>query len=335
MDRRASLFAISSSLFLLLAGRWPAMAQDTKPKRIAYLGSGRAGPAFEAFKEGLAVLGYESGRHFVIDARFPEARADRLPALAEELVRSDPDVVVTSGAIAIRAAKVATSRIPIIFAAVLDRADIVTLGFAASAERPGANLTGFSSFDPEQAAKSFRLFKEILPKLDSIALLGDQDIPPALNDPRMSAFERHYDNAARSAGLRPLTLRLKGPMPDLEGAFTTMAREKIQAMLVMEVPVPLQHVARIVELAKANLLPIMLPGGYPNAGALLNFGTSIVDANRATAEYVDKVLRGANPGELPIGSKSRNELVINLKTAVEIGVTIPLDLVKRADRVIQ
>jgi putative tryptophan/tyrosine transport system substrate-binding protein len=244
------------------------------------------------------------------------------------------DIIATSGAVAVRAAQRATSQIPIIFAAVPSPRALVDIGLAASVERPGANITGFSSFDPEQASKSFGLLKEILPSLESVAVLSDQDIPHSPSDPGWSPFERAYDTAARAAGLRPYVMRVKGPNPDLDGAFAAMMREKVQAVLVLEVPVPLQHLARIAEIAGAHRLPTMFPGGYPNSGGLINFGTTIFDANRAMSEYIDRVLKGAKPGDLPIGVKNRNELVINLMTAREIGVTIPPDVTKRADRVL-
>jgi putative ABC transport system substrate-binding protein len=179
------------------------------------------------------------------------------------------------------------------------------------------------------------LLKEIIPNVHSTAIVSDQDIPHSQTDPGWSPFERAYDRAARSAGVRPLLLRVKGPTPDLEGMFAAAMDEKVEAVLVLEVPVPLQHLSRIAELANERRLPTIFPGGYPNSGALINFGTTIFDANRAMSQYVDMILNGAKPGDLPIGVRNRSELVINLKTARRIGMTISPEMAKRADQVLQ
>lgn len=336
MDRRRALLgAVSMVTSALSPGL--AHAQSGKMVRIGFLNSGRAGTAFDTFpifRDGLRNFGYVEGQNVVFEARFGEGQVDLLPRLAAELLSLNLDVIAVSSAVALRALRQAGASVPIVFAVAPSPAAVVEMGLVASVERPGGNVTGISSFDPNQASKSFALLKEIIPKLETVAILSDQDIPRSTADAGWNPYERSYDTAARSQGLRSLMLRIKGPTPDVEGAFAAMMAEKVQALRVMEVPVPLLHLNKIADLAKARRLPTMLPGGYPNSGGMISYGTSIFDAVREMPGYVDRILKGAKPGEMPITIGTGGELVINLSVAHELGVTIPPDVLKRANRIL-
>jgi putative ABC transport system substrate-binding protein len=336
VDRRKALLAISSGLATALSLRGLG-AQTKKVARVGYLTSGKPGGAFDTFRvfrEGLLRLGYVEGQDVVFEVRYGEGQVDQLAGLAAELLRSNVDIIALSSAVALRAAKQAGARIPIVFAVVPSPAAIVEMGFAAAVDRPGGNITGVSSFDRNQATKSFDVLKEVLPNLHSVAILSDQDIPHSATDPGWNPLERNYDTAARAAGLESLVLRIKGPAPDLEAAFKAMMEQKVQALRVLEVPVPLLHLDRIAELAKTHAMPTMFPGGYPNSGGLISYGTSIFDAVREMPAYVDKILKGADPGALPILTSTEGEMVVNLQTAEKIGVKVPAEVIKRASHVL-
>jgi putative tryptophan/tyrosine transport system substrate-binding protein len=194
----------------------------------------------------------------------------------------------------ISAAKNATSTIPIVFSAVLDP---VPLGYATSLDRPGGNVTGVTSFDPQQATQQFKLLKEILPKLSRVAILSDQNIPRAQDG--WSPFEKAYEAAAETAGLTPRWIRVEGPKPDLAGAFTTIANEQLEAVVVLEVPVTLMNLKTISELAARHRLPTMFPAGWPNDG-LISFGTSILNATPRIPIYVERILKGEHPADMAI-----------------------------------
>jgi putative ABC transport system substrate-binding protein len=195
-----------------------------------------------------------------------------------------------------------------------------------SLEHPGGNLTGVTSFDAQQPTKQFELLREVIPGLKRVAILGDQGVSEAL----IKASEEQ----ARALGLQPQPLRLTATS-DLEGAFASIKQEHADAVLVLEEPVLGVLAPRIAELAAKEHLPTLFPPSRVAAGGLLNYGTSQVEAIRHMAVYVDKVLKGAKPGELPVEAIKRYELIVNLKTAREIGVTVPAEVLKRADRVIQ
>ena len=246
------------------------------------------------------------------------------PTLPPNLIRLDVDVIAAVGAVGARAAKKATTQIPIVFVAVIDP---VATGFVTALERPGGNVTGIMAFDPQQPRKQLELLKEVFPKLTRVAILSDVDVA--------DAFGRPNDAAARALGLQPQMLKVKGPTPDLEGAFSAMMKEGAEALVILEVPVTIEHQKRIAELAATHRLPTLFPGGQANAGGLITYGTSILDAVPRMPGYVDKISKGAKAGELPVEVITRSELVFNLKTASEIGVTIPSEPLSRADRLVQ
>ena len=214
--------------------------------------------------------------------------------------------------------------VPIVFAAVVDP---VTDNVVASLERPGGNLTGVTSFDPQQTTKQFELFREVIPGLRRVAILGDQGVSEAL----MKAGEEQ----ARALGLQSQRLRVAAPSPDLEGAFAAMKQQHADALLVLEEPVVGVYAKTIAELAAKDRLPTMFAPSRVAAGGLIAYGTSQTEAIRHLAAYVDKILRGAKASELPVERVTRYELVVNQKTAQEIGVAIPPGVLTRADRVIQ
>jgi len=316
------------TIFVLALGAVfaPAEAQQAaKMPRVGFLTPlDRSAPHFEAFRQGLAGLGYVEGNNIIVDPRFAEGQYERLPDLVAELVRLKVDVIAVTGAVTTRAAKKAVTDIPIVFAVVVDP---VADDVVASLERPGGNITGLTSFDPQQAMKQLELLEETIPSLKLVALLGDQGVSEAL----MKASEEQ----ARALGLQSQRLRVAGPNPDLEGAFAAIKQEHADAVLILEEPILGVHSKRIAELAAKDRLPTMFAPSRAGAGGLIAYGTSQVEGIRRMAAYVDKVLKGVKPGELSVETVTRYELIVNLKTAREIGVTIPPEVLKRADRVIQ
>ena len=296
-----------------------------KPARVGFLApQGRSLPLFEAFRQGLAEHGYVEGSNIIIEPRFAEGQFDRFPDLLAELVRLKVDVIAVTGAVTARAAKKAVTDIPIVFSMVVDPvADQVV----ASLDRPGGNLTGVTSFDPEQAKKQLKLLMEIIPGLKRVAILGDQGVSEAL----MKASERQ----AKDLGIRTQRIRVAAPNPDLERAFAVIRQEHIDALLVLEEPVPGVYATRIAEMAAGDHLPTLFAPSRASAGGLISYGTSQVEAIKRMAAYVDKILKGAKPGDLSVETVVRYELIVNLKTAQQIGVKIPPEVLKRADRVIQ
>lgn len=319
--------AMFAAVALALAAVYvPANAQPAaRIPRVGFLmAGGRSGIAFEQFRQGLADLGYVDGGNIVIEARFAEGQYERFPELAAELVRLKVDVIALLGAVTARAIKKTVTDIPIVFAMVVDP---VADDVVASYQQPGGNLTGVTTFDPQQARKQLELLKQVLPGLRRVAILGDQGVSEAL----MKANEEQ----ARALGLQAQRLRVAAPTPDLEGAFAAIRQEHADALLILEEPLIGVHRKRIVELATKNHLPTMSSLSFADAGSLIGYGTSLAEGMRREAVYVDKILKGAKPGELPVEMVAHYELIVNVKTAREIGVTIPPEVVKRADRVIQ
>ena len=310
------------ALWMVLA---PFQAQQApKIPRVGFLApQGRSLPLFDAFRQGLAELGYVEGKNIVIEPRFAEGHYERFPELFAELVSLKVDVLVVTGAVTARGAKKAVTDIPIVFAIVVDP---VADNVVSRMERPGGNLTGVTTFDPQQATKQFELLKEVIPGLKRVAILGDQGVSEAL----IKASEEQ----AHALGLQSQRLRLTATT-DLEGTFASIKREHADAVLVLEEPVLGVLAPKIAELAAKEHLPTLFPPSRVAAGGLLNYGTSQVEAIRHMAAYVDKVLKGAKPGDLPVETVNRYEFIVNLKTAQEIGVAIPPTVLKRADQVIQ
>ena len=316
----AVILALGSVLGVALSGA----QQPGKMTRVGFLGTGPAPtPAtpyapLREFRQGLDELGYVDGRDVIIETRWAEGRIDQLPALAAELVGLRVDILVGVGAVVARAFKSATTTIPVVIAVVIDPVGLV-------AERPGGNLTGLTTFDPQEARKKLELLKEVVPGLARVALLGDQALRDTMG----------HEEQARALGLQPQSLKIAGASPDLHGVFQAMERERADALLVLELPATVIHRKRIAELAAQQRLPTLFAAGSSDAGVLLSYGTRVTEAARRLAAYVDRITKGAQPADLPFAVVVRPELIVNLKTAQEIGVAIPPEVVKRADRIIQ
>jgi len=325
-----SFFAWTLAAMLFVAGT--CHAQSVKTYRVGVMINGSSRPFLDRFQEDFAKLGYVGDKRVVIEGKFADGKIDHHPLLAQELVASGVDVILALGGPAARAAKNATSQIPVVFSIVTDP---VALGLVASMERPGANVTGVTSLDREQATKQFELLKEVFPNLRHVAVLSDDTIPGA--DARgLAPIDRANDAAARAVGIEPLIIKLKGaPATDLEGAFAEMVKEQVEAVLVLETPVPFAHQKRIGELGIANRLPTMFPGGQADAGGLITYGTSVADTWSRMSAQADKIFKGAKPAEMPVEVVTRRDLIINLATARKIGLSVSPDMLKRADRTVE
>lgn len=333
MNRRTILTgAAASAAGLTLNRRLSQAQQGGKIYRIGVLLNRKSpSPETESLRTGLTQLGYIEGTNIEYQIRPAEGQLDRLPGFAAELVSIGVDVIVSYGGPPTNAARKATTTIPIVFALV---ADPVAIGAAATLERPGGNLTGVTNNDPELPSRQMALLKDMMPKLARIAIFSDADIPGA-DASGLAPIDRTNVAAARAAGLAPQVLKLRGPKPDFDAAFTAMAREGAEALVALEVPSVFAIPKTVAELATARGIPTMLWGGQGEAGGLISYGTSYTATYPRLPVYVDRILKGATPAELAIEVFSKHQLVINLKTARELGLTVPADLLKRADRVIE
>jgi len=315
---------------LLVALSNPAQAQQpTKIPRIGYL-SGTSPSAIvartEAFRQGLRELGYVEGKNIVIEWQSAEGKPDRLPALAAELVRLKVDIIVTSAATLTRAAKQATSTIPIVMT---NDTDPVANGFVASLARPGGNITGLSTLAPELSGKQLELLKEIVPRLSRVAVLGTSTVPGH------AQVSKEMELAAGALGVKLQYLDVLGPK-DIEIAFRAASKGRAGAVLVLASAVLYSERIQVVDLAVKNRLPtIYFRSEFVEGGGLLSYATSFSDLDRRAATYVDKILKGAKPADLPVEQPKKFEFIINLKAAKQIGLTIPPNVLVRADRVIK
>jgi len=318
------------SLAMLLAPLGAAAQQPGKVPRIGYFSAGSPSSAphlLEAFRKGLRELGWVEGQNIVVDYRFAEGRFDRLPDLAAELVRLKVDIIVAVPTPAAAAAKNATETIPIVM---INVGDPVGLGLIASLARPGGNVTGSSySVGLEIIGKQLELLKETVPKVRRVAILWN----PA--NPSHPLVVRELNVAARSLGVQLQFLEARGPN-EFEGAFAAMAKERMGALLVVPDSVSFLHRTRLADLAARSHLPAAYGlRGHVDAGGLMSYGPDSADLFRRAATYVDKILKGAKPADLPVEQPTKFELVVNLKTAKALGLTIPQSVLVRADEVIQ
>jgi putative ABC transport system substrate-binding protein len=303
--------------------------QPKKVPRIGFLSS--LSPAvvsdrMEAFRQGLRELGYVEGKNIVIEWRYAEGKTERLPDIAAELVRLNVDVIVTGGPAVNRSAKEATGTIPIVMA--FDN-DPVGNGFAASLARPGGNITGLSTHYPEISGKQLELLKEIVPRLSRVAVLGNSTVPGN------AQALRETELAAGVFGVKLQYLDVQNPK-EIETAFRAASKGRADAVLVLGSQVVTSHPKQFVELAAKSRLPaIYWSPEFVEAGGLITYSVSIIDLFRRTAIYVDKILKGAKPADLPVEQPTKFELVINLKAAKQIGLTIPPNVLVRADKVIR
>ena len=317
------------TVVILFAVAVIADAQQPKIPRIGFLG-GSAASAYarfiKAFQEGLRDLGYEDARNITIDYRYGEGRRDRLPDLSGELVRLKVDVILVSGALAISALQNATKTIPVVMATVEDP---VAQGFVASLARPGGNITGLTNLAPELSGKRLELLKETISKVSRVAVLWDPSTPGSA----VTFKETQVVAPAVSVQLQSLEVRSSN---DFEGALRAATTERAGALIVLQSLLTNAHRQRIVDLAANNRLPAMYTQTeYVEVGGLMSYAPSYTDIYRRAATYVDKILKGAKPADLPVEQPKKFELAINLKTAKQIGLTIPPNVLARADRVIR
>jgi putative tryptophan/tyrosine transport system substrate-binding protein len=320
-------FVLCALLFALCASAHAQ--QPAKVARIGYLTPGSPSSQldrFEAFRQGLRQIGYVEGKSIVIDSRYAEGNQDRIPELAAELVRLNVDIIVTGGSTATRAAKKATVTIPIVMS---QDSDPVGNGFVASLAKPGGNITGLSSYAAELGGKRLELLKEVLPRLSRVAIFGTSTAPQnaqALKDTEL---------AAGALGVKLQYLDVLGPK-DIAPAFRAASNRRAQALLALNSFVLSAHQKQITDLSIKSRLPaIYYVPQFAEAGGLMTYGVSLNELDTRAAIYVDKILKGAKPADLPVEQPKKFELVINLKAAKQIGVTIPPNVLVRADRVIK
>jgi putative ABC transport system substrate-binding protein len=325
MERRTFLGVIASGL---LAAPLAAEGQPAgKAWRIGFV-RGSAPPAaeVEAFRQGLRELGYVEGKNLDILFRWAEGRDERLPSLVAELIQLNVDLIVSSAPAATRAAKEATTTIPIVMVTV---ADPVAFGFVRSLARPGGNITGFAFQHPELSGKRLALLKETIPKLSRVAVLWNAD------NPYKAVDMKEVEAAAAELGVMLQSLAVRG-VDGFDSAFEAARHGRAGCIITLEDPFTITHRARIVELARKHRLPALYGRRlYVDAGGLMSYGPDPIDQYRRAAIYVDRILNGTKPSDLPVEQPTKFELAVNLKAAKALGLTIPPSLLQRADLVIE
>jgi putative tryptophan/tyrosine transport system substrate-binding protein len=310
---------------------WPRAdaQQPKKVSRIGYLsGVSLSAEAARrnAFRQGLREFGYVEGKNILIEYRNSDGISDRLPSLAAELVRSKPDIIVTGGGPSTRSAKEATSTIPIVMT---NDPDPLANGLVASLARPGGNITGLATLAPEISGKRLEILQEVIPKLSRVAVLGTSTSPA--NAPVKTEIEL----AAKALKLQ-LQYQDVLNVQDMETAFRAVTHARADALLTLNSGILNSRREQIVQLAKKNrLAAIYSQSEYVEAGGLMFYGVNLVELSRRAATYVDKILKGAKPADLPVEQPTKFEFIINLKAAKQIGLTIPPNVLARADRVIR
>jgi ABC-type uncharacterized transport system substrate-binding protein len=327
MDKKAIIFLLVG---LTLASVQLAEAQQTgKVHRIGVLlAPSRSfySDRVEAFRQGLRELGYVEGKNIVIEYRYAEGKLDRLPNLAAELVHLNVDLIVTSSTPGVLAAKKASRMVPIVFISI---SDPVGSGLVASLARPGGNITGLTILAVELSGKRLELLKEAVPKATRVAFLWNSA------NPAQELQWKEMQAAAQELRLQLQSLEVRSSN-DFDSAFEAALRERAQALIPAPEPLINTHLKRIVEFAAKNRLPAMYGGPeVVDAGGLMSYAPSYTDQSHRAATYVDKILKGAKPADLPVEQPTKFEFVINLKTAKQIGVTIPPELLARANRLIK
>ncbi len=327
MRFRTVVLIVSLTLSLLAAPPAAAAQQARKVPQIGFLVFVSSETRYRAFQQGLRELGYVEGQNIAIEFRSADGSLERLSDLADELVRLHVDVIVAGSTVGAKASKRATSTIPIVMANV---GDPVGTGLVASLARPGGNITGLSTLGEELSGKRLELIREVVPRLRRIGVLWNQDNPPNI------AMFKELKAAAQSLGVDVRSLGVRPPVPEIDKAFGTAINWRADALIALDDALLFSNRTRIIALAARSRLPAMY--GYrefPDAGGLLAYGPSRHDLYRRAATYVDKILKGTKPADLPVEQPTRFELVINLKTAKALGLTIPQSILVRADQVIR
>jgi putative ABC transport system substrate-binding protein len=322
---KKKIIALGFCAMILGLGFHAGAQQAKKIPRIGYLSSfgSQREPRREWFFQGLLTLGYIEGKNIVIEARYAEGRLDRLPDLAAELVRLNVEVIVVGDSAAIRPAAQATSRIPIVMTV---SNDPVGAGYIVSLARPGGNITGLSNLSSDLFGKRLELLQEVVPKLSRVVVLGPR---------RQRDWSEMMESVATPMGIKLRTLNVQDST-DFAEAFDMATRERIGGIIVLPAPITNTYRKQIVALAAKSRLPAIYGlREYVDAGGLIAYGPNIPEMHRRAAVYVDKILKGAKPAELPVEQPTKFDFVINLKTAKQIGLTIPPNVLARADRVIK
>ena len=328
MAERRDILSVILAVTLLVASSCAEAQPARKVPLVALLLTGsrsESEPMTAAFRQGLRDLGYVEGQNIAVEPRWADL-PQRLPDLATDLVRGKVDIIVTQGTPAAQAARRATSTIPIVMATA---GDPVGIGLVASLARPGGNVTGNSILGPDLAGKRLELLKEIVPGASRIAVLSNP------TNPTHALFVRETQAAAKTLGVALQVLAVQGP-DDFERVFQAATSGRADALLVFGDPVFTAHRTRLANLAIKSRLPSLYElSGFAEAGGLAHYGASLPEMFRRAAAYVDKILRGAKPADLPVEQASKFELVINIKTAQALGLPIPQSVLLRADRVVQ
>jgi putative ABC transport system substrate-binding protein len=326
LGRAGFVVAVALSIFAIPL---PAQAQPpgTVP-RIGFLAPGSPAPTspfLEAFRQGLRDLGWTEGQNIAIEYRWAEGKLERLPDLAGELVRLNVDLLLAVATPGARAAKQAIVTVPIVMVGV---GDPVGLGYVASLARPGGNMTGLSSMSVDLGPKRLELLKEAIPKVTRVGVMWNPD------DPARALEVRETQAAAERLRLRLRSIEVRS-LDDIERAFGAMTKDPPDGLIVQQDPLTIRHRARIAELSLKSRLPVIgVFKELTEAGGLMSYGTNLPDLYRRAATYVDKILKGAKPADLPVEQPTRFELVVNLKTARVLGLRIPQSVLVRADQVI-
>jgi putative ABC transport system substrate-binding protein len=325
--RRVTILACSAMLF---AFSFSAAAQE--PPKIHRIGLQVVSPRelnetrIETFRQGLRELGYLEGKNVMIEYRYAEGKLDRLPSLASELVQQQVDVIVTIGTPGVLAAKNATATNPIVFVSV---SDPVANGVVASLARPGGNVTGFSILAPELSRKRLELLKEAFPKVTRVLVLWN----PTSSGESLSFTETL--GVAKGLGVQLHSMKVRRAS-DFESEFQRARNASVQALVTLPSPIVNSNLNQVLEFAAKNRLPAMyFTSEFVEAGGLMSYVPNFAEQFRRAAIYVDKILRGVKPGDLPIEQPTKFELIINLKTAKQMGMTVPANILARADRVIR
>jgi ABC-type uncharacterized transport system substrate-binding protein len=323
--------ALSAVLFALSVG--VAAQQLGKIPRIGFLAVSSASNSetalrHDAFRQGLRDLGYVEGKNINIEYGYADGKLERLPELAEELVRLKVDLLVAANATAAQAVRKSSTTIPVVM---VGAGDPFGSGLVASLARPGGNVTGLYQYSPELVGKRLELLKEVLPKVTRFAFLNSADGTAA-----RSRFEDQGKATAKSLGVQFQFVEVKAPASDLEGAFLAMVKERIGALVISSAPLLSFHRKKILQLVERNRIPAIYPDQeWSTAGGLISYGANLPDLYRRAATYVDKILKGTKPADLPVEQPTKFDFVINLKTAKALNLTIPQSVLFRADRVIK
>jgi putative tryptophan/tyrosine transport system substrate-binding protein len=327
MKRKIAVLTLGATLFALCVS--VEAQQPAKIPRIGYVtgvSSSGESPRVEAFRQGLRDLGYVEGKNIALEYRYADAKFDKLPALADELIRLKVDVLVVSTTFAVQAAKNATKTIPIVFSGVTDP---VTAGLVDSLARPGGNITGFTNIASVLSGKRLELLKETVPKLSRVSVLWDPRNPGSTPQWKESQI------SAKELGLQLYSMEVSSA-DEYESAFKEAVKARSGALAVTADPLANSHPKRIADLATKNRLPAIYPWEhFVNSGGLMSYGPNFAAVGRDVARYVDKILKGTKPADLPVEQPTKFELIINLKTAKVFGLTIPPVVLMRAEKVVK